>query len=77
MEKLLLLVINRGLTIYEIYGVPSYGFPCGVKPLGCHWVQVSLESCRPMVICVGTYRVPSCIWPRRGLLDYQQCSDEQ
>ena len=26
---LLLLVINRGLKIYEIYGVPSYGLPCG------------------------------------------------
>ena len=26
---LLLLVINRGLTIYEIYGVPSYGLPRG------------------------------------------------
>ena len=30
---LLLLVINRGLTIYEIYGVPSYGLPRGVKHL--------------------------------------------
>ena len=30
---ILLLVINRGLTIYEIYGVPSYGFPRGVKRL--------------------------------------------
>jgi hypothetical protein len=30
---LLLLVINHGLTIYEIYGVPSYGLPRGMKRL--------------------------------------------
>ncbi len=32
-STLLLLIINRGLTIYEIYGVPSYGLQCGVKCL--------------------------------------------
>ena len=30
---LLLLIINRGITIYDIFGVPSYGLPRGVKRL--------------------------------------------
>ena len=37
---LLLLVINCGLNIYEIYGVPSYGLPRGKKRLaviGCKY----------------------------------------
>ena len=37
---LLLLVINRGLKNFEIYGVPSHGLPRGVKHLdviGCKY----------------------------------------
>ena len=46
------------------------------ETLGCHWSQVSLESCCPMVMYVDTYYAPSCNWLRRDLLDYQKhCYD--
>ena len=64
---LLLLVINHGLTIYEIYGVPSYGLPRGMKRLAVIGPKYPLR----MVMYVDKYYAPSCNWSCCDLLVYQ------